>query len=159
MLYECTYAYLILMGLQIGILNTRLQVYQSVSQVDARAYREVHGPRPLLLLGPPLLVSKLMGILEHDPPPAADGPDLRNQRVNHARQPRQPRFQQAVAATTRAPVPGEEDGDHFHFWSRDQLLRAVHEGVPPPSIPSHQHPSAVISIRLAVRGTPRFHRT
>ena len=34
----------------------------------------------------------------------------------------------SVSATTRAPRPGEIDGVHYHFLSRDEFERAVAEG-------------------------------
>ena len=34
----------------------------------------------------------------------------------------------SVSATTRAPRPGEIDGEHYHFTTRDGLLRMVAEG-------------------------------
>ena len=34
----------------------------------------------------------------------------------------------SVAATTRAPRPGEIDGEHYHFTTRDGFLRMVAEG-------------------------------
>ncbi len=34
----------------------------------------------------------------------------------------------SVSATTRAPRPGEIDGEHYHFTTRDGFLRMVAEG-------------------------------
>src|SRR6516162_8823743 len=32
----------------------------------------------------------------------------------------------AVSATTRPPRPGEIDGRHYHFWSPERFLDAIH---------------------------------
>lgn len=34
----------------------------------------------------------------------------------------------SVSATTRPPRDGEEDGKHYHFWTRDRFERALREG-------------------------------
>jgi len=37
-------------------------------------------------------------------------------------------LQRSVSATTRAPRPGEVDGEHYHFLSRDEFERRVDGG-------------------------------
>ncbi|NRB00890.1 MAG: guanylate kinase [Rhodobacteraceae bacterium] len=39
-----------------------------------------------------------------------------------------PSIRFSVSATTRAPRPGEEDGDHYHFVGEDAFKRMVAEG-------------------------------
>ena len=34
----------------------------------------------------------------------------------------------SVSATTRAPRPGEQDGVHYHFWTREEFEAAVAAG-------------------------------
>jgi guanylate kinase len=34
----------------------------------------------------------------------------------------------SVSVTTRAPRPGEQDGVHYHFWTRDRFDREVQAG-------------------------------
>ena len=41
---------------------------------------------------------------------------------------RRPDFELAVSATTRPQRPGEEDGLHYHFLSRDEFDRLIAEG-------------------------------
>jgi guanylate kinase len=41
---------------------------------------------------------------------------------------RLPQLELSVSATTRAPRPGEQDGTHYHFLTRDQFDRAVAAG-------------------------------
>lgn len=33
----------------------------------------------------------------------------------------------SVSATTRAPRPGERDGEHYHFWTPEQFTEAIAE--------------------------------
>jgi guanylate kinase len=40
--------------------------------------------------------------------------------------PRPLRF--SVSATTRAPRAGEQDGEHYHFWTRDRFMDEVRNG-------------------------------
>lgn len=35
----------------------------------------------------------------------------------------------SVSATTRAPRPGEQDGVHYHFWTRERFERALQDKV------------------------------
>ena len=39
-----------------------------------------------------------------------------------------PRLRHAISATTRAPRPGEEDGVHYHFWTRERFERGIAAG-------------------------------
>jgi guanylate kinase len=41
---------------------------------------------------------------------------------------RVPQLQLSVSATTRAPRPGEVDGEHYHFLTREEFDRRVAEG-------------------------------
>ncbi|HEY6031157.1 MAG TPA: guanylate kinase, partial [Gaiellaceae bacterium] len=41
---------------------------------------------------------------------------------------RRPDFELAVSATTRPQRPGEENGLHYHFLSRDEFDRLIAEG-------------------------------
>jgi guanylate kinase len=41
---------------------------------------------------------------------------------------RVPSLELAVSATTRAPRPGEHDGEHYHFLTEEQFLQRVQEG-------------------------------
>src|SRR5207253_2468722 len=36
-------------------------------------------------------------------------------------------IRRAVTATTRDERPGEIDGTHYHFWTRDKFLKAIDE--------------------------------
>ena len=39
-----------------------------------------------------------------------------------------PELELSVSATTRAPRPGEQDGEHYHFLSDEEFERLVQEG-------------------------------
>jgi len=39
-----------------------------------------------------------------------------------------PRLRHSVSATTRAPRPGEVDGTHYHFWTRERFESAIEAG-------------------------------
>lgn len=39
-----------------------------------------------------------------------------------------PRLRLSVSATTRAPRPGEVDGQHYHFWTRERFQREIAAG-------------------------------
>ncbi len=41
---------------------------------------------------------------------------------------RHPEIEWSVSCTTRAPRPGEADGEDYHFVSRDEFLRLAHDG-------------------------------
>jgi guanylate kinase len=41
---------------------------------------------------------------------------------------RMPELSLSVSATTRGPRPGESDGEHYHFLTREEFARRVHEG-------------------------------
>ncbi len=47
--------------------------------------------------------------------------------VQHLRR-RLPELSLAVSATTRTPRPGELDGEHYHFLTRDEFERRVGDG-------------------------------
>src|SRR5207244_3652456 len=36
-----------------------------------------------------------------------------------------PRLRQSVSATTRKPREGEQDGVHYHFWSRERFQEEI----------------------------------
>lgn len=38
------------------------------------------------------------------------------------------RLRRAVTATTRGPREGERDGADYHFWGRDEFLKAIDDG-------------------------------
>lgn len=39
-----------------------------------------------------------------------------------------PRIRYSVSVTTRSPRPGEEDGVHYHFRTREQFLKMIEHG-------------------------------
>jgi guanylate kinase len=41
---------------------------------------------------------------------------------------REPRLRKSVSATTRAPRPGEIDGEHYHFMTEDAFAEAERDG-------------------------------
>lgn len=67
-----------------------------------------HGPRPLVICGPSgtgksTLLKQLLD----------EFPD---------------KFGFSVSHTTRSPRPGEKDGVHYHFTTRDEMEKGVAEG-------------------------------
>lgn len=39
-----------------------------------------------------------------------------------------PRLRHSISATTRNPRPGEQDGTHYHFWSRQRFEQGIEAG-------------------------------